>query len=288
MSSINRNLSTAEAARILGMSEARIRELVRSGLGRPERRGRRYAFSFQDLVLLRTAHELIGKRVPAARVARSLAALVRGLPEDRPLSGLRIRADGTCVVVQEGELSWNPETGQTVLDFEASFDVAELERATEKVIALGEAPGTSPAALARVEFERALELEDEDPMAACTCYGRAIELDPGLVDAYVNLGRIAHEAGQGREAIRLYRLALERTPDDPVVHYNLALAVDDTQGAAAAAPHYEKVLALAPDFADAHYNLAGLCEKLDRPQDALRHYSAYRRLTQDPPASPGA
>ena len=288
MNAINRNLSTPEAARILGMSEARIRELVRSGLGRPERRGRRYAFSFQDLVLLRTAWELIRKQVPAARVARSLAALVRELPEDRPLSALRIRADGACVVVQEGDLCWNPETGQTVLDFEASFDVAELERRTETVISLAEAAGTTPTELARVEFERALELEDEDPMAACTCYGRAIELDPGLVDAYVNLGRIAHEAGQGREAIRLYQLALERTPDDPVVHFNLALAVDDTQGAAAAAPHYRRALTLAPDFADAHYNLAGLCEKLDRPRDALRHYSAYRRLTQDPAESPEA
>jgi DNA-binding transcriptional MerR regulator len=278
---VNRKLSTAEAARILGMGEARIRELVRSGLGSPERRGRRYAFSFQDLLVLRTAHELIRQDVPAARVARTLASLVEQLPADRPLSGLRIWADGSRVVVEEGDVCWNPETGQTVLDFESSIDVAELERATEKVIALNEQVGSSRLEQARVEFERALELEDEDPMAACTCYGRAIELDPDLVDAYVNLGKIAHEAGQAFEAVRLYRLALERTPDDPVLHFNLALAVDDSGGAAAAAPHYQKALELAPDFADAHFNLAGVCEKLDRPQDALRHYHAYKRLTED-------
>ena len=278
---MNRTLSTAEAARILGMGEARIRELVRSGLGSPERRGRRYAFSFQDLLVLRTAHELIRQDVPAARVARTLASLVEQLPADRPLSGLRIWADGSRVVVEEGDVCWNPETGQTVLDFESSIDVAELERATEKVIALNEQVGSSRLEQARVEFERALELEDEDPMAACTCYGRAIELDPDLVDAYVNLGKIAHEAGQAFEAVRLYRLALERTPDDPVLHFNLALAVDDSGGAAAAAPHYQKALELAPDFADAHFNLAGVCEKLDRPQDALRHYHAYKRLTED-------
>lgn len=278
---MSRKLSTAEAARILGMSESRIREFVRSGLGSPERRGRRYAFSFQDLVVLRTAHELIRKSVPAARVARILATLVEQLPDDRPLSCLRIWADGSRVVVQEGDVCWNPETGQTVLDFEGSFDVGELERATQKVIALNEQVGTSLVARAQAEFERALELEDEDPMAACTCYGRAIELDPGLVDAYVNLGKIAHEAGQTFEAVRLYRLALERTPDDPVLHFNLALAVDDSGGAAAAASHYQKALELAPDFADAHFNLAGVCEKLDRPQDALRHYHAYKRLTED-------
>ena len=70
---MNRKLSTSEAARILGMRESRIRELVRSGLGRPEKRGRRYAFSFQDLVVLRTAADLIQKNVPASQVARSLA-----------------------------------------------------------------------------------------------------------------------------------------------------------------------------------------------------------------------
>lgn len=282
---VSRKLSTQEAARVLGMSESRIRELVRSGLGRPERRGRRYAFSFQDLVVLRTAHDLIQKNVPAARVARSLAMLVEQLPEDRSLSGLRIWADGSRVVVQEGDVCWNPETGQTLLDFEVSLDVAELERRTESVIALAgkqtEANAPGDAAQACVEFERALELEDEDPMAACTCYARAIELDPSLVDAYVNLGRIAHEAGQGADAICFYRLALERTPDDPVLHFNVALALDDTEGAAAAAPHYERALALAPDFADAHYNLAGVCEKLDQPRDALRHYHEYKRLTDE-------
>jgi tetratricopeptide (TPR) repeat protein len=261
------------------MSEARIRELVRSGLPQPERRGRRYAFSFQDLVVLRTAHELIANDVPAAHVARALRSLVEELPEDRPLSGLRIWADGARVVVQDGAVCWNPESGQTVLDFERSFDVGELARETEKVIALTEPIDASALTQARIEFERALELEDQDPMAACTCYGRAIELDPTLGDAYLNLGRIAHEAGQAAEAVRLYRLALELTPDDPVLHFNLALAVEDTGSPETAARHYETALELAPDFADAHYNLAGLSEKLDRPQDALRHYGEYKRLT---------
>lgn len=277
---MSRNLSTSEAARVLGMSETRIRELVRSGLLRTERRGRRYAFSFQDLVVLRTAHALIQQRVPTARVARALASLVEQLPAGRPLSGLRIWADGSRVVVQDSTGCWNPETGQAVLDFERSIDVGELARATEKVTALTEPADTSPTAQALVEFERALELEDDDPLAACTCYGRAIELDPDLVDAYVNLGRIAHEAGQTAEAVRLYRLALERTPDDPLIWFNLALAVEDGGSLPTAARHYEKALQLDPDFADAHYNLGSVCERLDRGQDAIRHYRAYEKLRE--------
>lgn len=282
---MNRRLSTGEVARILGMPEGRIRELVRSGLGRPARRGRRYAFSFQDLVVLRTARALIEQNVPAARVARALASLVAQLPEDRPLSGLKITADGSRVLVQEGSHRWNPDTGQTVLDLdgEGSFQVEELERRTAQLFELppaGERQDADPSP-ALAEFERALSLEDEDPIAACTCYGRAIELDPELVDAYVNLGRIAHESGNGVEAIRLYELAIRLAPDDPVLYYNLALAVEDTLGAGNAVRHYERALELAPDFADAHYNLGALCEKLDRPQDALRHYHRYKRLTEE-------
>lgn len=240
--------------------------------------------------MLRTSRELIRQKVPAARVGRALASLVKQLEAERPLSGLKIWADGPRVVVQEGAHRWNPETGQTVLDFDgssvASFDIEELQQDAAKLIELPRADtkeGTGLSA-AMAEFERALSLEDEDPIAACTCYGRAIELDPGLVDAYVNLGRIAHESGNGARAIRLYELAVGLTPEDPILYYNLALAVEDTLGSARALPHYEKALELAPDFADAHYNLAALCEKLDKPQDALRHYHAYKRLTETEPS----
>ncbi|MCZ6783018.1 MAG: tetratricopeptide repeat protein [Proteobacteria bacterium] len=270
-------LSTAEVSRIVGMKEPQVRQLVRSGLCRPARRGRRYAFTFRDLVVLQAAQGLLRKRVPAARVRRALAALSDQLPEERPLSGMRIFADGRNVVVRDGDTAWQPETGQTVLDFR----VDELVRRAE---AVRPAPAAAAAGdvreRARREFERALELEDDDPPNARTAYRRALALDPGLVDARVNLGRLAHEAGDAPEAERHYRRALEHSPDDPVIHFNLALAVEDTRGAAEAVAHYQRALALDPDFADAHYNLGGLCEDLDRSADALRHYHAYKKLTE--------
>jgi tetratricopeptide (TPR) repeat protein len=275
---LRRHLSTADAARILGISEARVRELVRSGLCRPARVGRRYAFSFQELVVLRAAAGLLGKNVPPARVRRALAALARELPPDRPLSGLRVFADGKRVAVRDGGTAWEPETGQTLLDFELD----ELARRVGELreVAKREPAPDEPRAQAQAEFERAVELEDDDPAAACDAYGKALALDPDLVDAWVNLGRIAHEAGNAKEAVRLYHEALERSPDDPVIHFNLALALEDARGAAPAAAHYERALALDPRFADAHYNLAGVCEKLGRKADALRHYHAYKKLTE--------
>ena len=80
--------------------------------------------------------------------------------------------------------------------------------------------------------------------------------------------------------MRLYHHALERSPDDPVVHFNLALALEDSRGPGPAASHYERALELDPSFADAHFNLAALCETLGRKTDALRHYHAYKKLTE--------
>ncbi len=275
---MTRNLSTSEVARILGMKESSIREIVRTGVFRPARRGRRYAFSFQDLVVLRAARGLLEAHVPAARVRRALAALARELPEGRPLSGVRIYADGRDVAVCDAGGAWQPETGQTCL----AFEVDGLARLAEAVRAERRPadPGPGDAARAQLAFERGIDLEDEDPKRAALAYREALAIDPGLADALVNLGRLVHEGGEAAEAVSLYERALAITPDDPILHFNLALALEDARGALAAAGHYERALALDPAFADAHWNLAGLCEALERRADALRHYRAYQKLTE--------
>jgi tetratricopeptide (TPR) repeat protein len=271
---VSARLSSAEVARILGLSPARIREMVRAGLCRPERSGRGYGFSFQDLVALRAAQGLLAARVPAVRVRRALLALARQLPESRPVSGLRIFADGRQVAVRDGGTSWQPETGQVLLD----FAVDELAR---RVDSLRDAPRARQRRRARAdaEFARALELEGSDADAAAANYARALELDPELIDAYVNLGRLRHEAGRPREAIALYERALQVAPDDALIHFNLAVALEDVQGPHPAIAHYRRALEIDPQFADAHYNLAGLFEQLGRPAEAIRHYHAYKKLT---------
>lgn len=287
-----RTLSTAEVARILGLPEARVRRLVRAGLCRPARRGRAWAFGFQDVVVLRAAKELLDRGVPTARVRRAMTALARELPPERPLSGLRIRADGRQVVVTEGGATWRPEDGQLLLDFHVDA-VAERVADLARGRASEEGPGADKAPAAAAEgsagagspgagalFEEALALEDDDPKAAADVYRRALAEDAALLDAWVNLGRLVHEAGDAREAVGLYHRALALDPDDPVVHYNVALALEDAKGPEPAVAHYERALALDPTFADAHYNLAGLCEQLGRKADALRHYRAYKKLTE--------
>ena len=261
---------------MLGMPESDVRAAVRSGLLRPARQGRRYAFSFQDLVVLRAARELADRKVPKARVRRALATLANELPEGRSLSGLRIQAAGSEVAVRADGTTWNPESGQTLF----AFDVDELAQAVEKARAPLEPRPDTQEDVAERSFEQGLELEDHDAPGAERAYRRALEIAPGLVDARVNLGRLVHERGDAAEAAALYRRALSECPEDPVIHFNLGLALEDAGEPAHAAGHYERAIALDDAFADAHFNLARLCEDLGRGTAALRHYHAYKKLTE--------
>ncbi len=127
---------------------------------------------------------------------------------------------------------------------------------------------------------KAESLVHSDPRTACFYARRALELAPDHVDAQVNLGRLAHQAGNPSAAEASYRRALEFRPDDVTAAFNLGVALEDLGRRAEALAAYQQALASDPDFSDAHYNLARLCEQLGRDQDALRHLQIYRRLTR--------
>src|SRR5689334_724320 len=104
--------SAREVARLLGLSTAQVRAYVRSGFLSPARGPRgALSFSFQDVVLLRTAKGLMGARIAPARVRRALRKLQQQLPSGRPLTGVAIAAEGNRIVVRDGGSRWNPESG---------------------------------------------------------------------------------------------------------------------------------------------------------------------------------
>ena len=103
---------------MLGLSRGAITALVSAGYVRPARGSRNeFRFSFQDVVLLRTALELRAANIPARRLMQALRQLNRQLPDEVPRSGLRIRAIGNEVAVREGDAQWDAQTGQFLFDF---------------------------------------------------------------------------------------------------------------------------------------------------------------------------
>ncbi|MDT9047049.1 MerR family transcriptional regulator, partial [Escherichia coli] len=71
-----------DVERMLGLPRSTIRALVSAGFVTPARGPRKaLLFSFQDLIVLRTAQSLAAAKVPAKRITRSLKELRRQLPE---------------------------------------------------------------------------------------------------------------------------------------------------------------------------------------------------------------
>ena len=119
--------SIRDVQRTLGLSRGMIRSLIESRYVTPKLGPHRsYRFSFSDLVVMRTAHDLIAAKVPARRVSRALKGLRAQLPEEPPLAALRIRAVGDRIVVQDGATQWDAGTGQYVLDFSVTSQGANL------------------------------------------------------------------------------------------------------------------------------------------------------------------
>jgi tetratricopeptide (TPR) repeat protein len=259
---------------LLGLSRTIVAGLIAEGFVAPTR-GRRneWRFTFQDLMLLRTAHALQASKIPPRRILRSLARLKADLPAELPLTGLRITAVGADVAVRNRGGQWQADSGQLLMDFDVAAvggSVAILEHA---------APGAPSAELgAAACFERALALEATEPAAAEAAYREALSLAPDMTDAWVNLGALLAEASRFDEMAALSEQAVVHCPDAPLLHFNLGVALDQLERLPQALQSYEKSLALDPTLADAHYNLARLREQLGDKRGALRHFSAYRRL----------
>ena len=262
--------SIRDVQRTLGLSRGMIRSLIESRYVTPKLGPHRsYRFSFSDLVVMRTAHDLIAAKVPARRVSRALKGLRAQLPDEPPLTALRVRALGDRVVVQDGSKQWDAGTGQYVLDFSVSAQGENL-----RLLPTPRPTGES----AEDWFTRACELEERDDPEAIGAYERAIELDARFADSYVNLGRVLQERGRLREAEAVYRNGIAQCPSEALLHYNLGVLLEEMRRPQAALQAYRDALALQDDLADCHYNIALLYEAAGQPRAALRHLNAYRRL----------
>ncbi len=283
--------SVRDVERVLHLSAGTTRGLIRAGFVSPTRGARReYRFSFQDLIVLRTARALIQAKVPRQRIRRSLESLRRELPQSLPLSGLAICAVGDHVVVREGESRWQADSGQYLLGLDVSvsngvLNVVEHARNAPPTSAAGAGPAaaapdvTVPEA-ARDWFAEALALEATDPKAALAAYRRAAETDPDNTATWINLGRLLHEQGATLEAEAVYRRALEQVGPEPLLLFNQGVLLEDLGRTDAALAAYQGAVAADPDLADGHYNLARLYESRGEPQHALRHLGQYRRLRE--------
>ncbi len=240
-----------------GIREEHLRSLQKFGLiGRPADADGERRIAFADLAVIRHLYKALQEGAAFKAVLRSMLAS------------------------HEGQLS---------LDF-------RLETQPARVIALQPAqpsrtraaqlahPGPGrPAAddLAEEYFLVASSLDDgtaANQGRAATAYRRALEIDPGLVPALINLANIHYTNDQLIEALALYERAVRLDPEVFEGHFNLGNIHHDLGRYPEAEAGYRRALDLNPGYPEAHLYLAVVLEKAGRSEAAKRHWKTYHQL----------
>ena len=241
-------------ARYPALREDQLRYLEKWGLVQPTRGASGRTYGFADLAVIR-------QTATALATGRPFRAIVRQLEAERH--------------------------GQLAFDF-------RLDATPARVIALTprqrppapESGGPTASDISRAEalFLQASSLDaddDGDADQAEGLYRKALEADPYLVAALINLGNIHYARSRLAEALALYEQAVALAPDYFEAHYNRANVLHDAGRFEPAADAYLAALELDAEHADAHFYLAVTLEKLERSADARPHWDAYRRLAPD-------
>jgi tetratricopeptide (TPR) repeat protein len=289
---VEREYGFGAAARILGIAESKLRYWSQSGFVGPSlRRAGRQVYSFQDLVSVRAAKELVDRGFQPAAIRKALDQVRTKLPSvDRPLDKLRVAWDGSTLALVDDGVTFEV-SGQRRFDFGLS-DLAD--RAAEVLALSGVSSAPDAAAESTVPvgayewFSSGLAKESQpgESASAEVCYRKALENDPGLAAAHTNLGGLAYRRGDMSLARIEFEAALSLDPDQPEARYNLANILYQQGEVERAAAELRRVVQQSPWFSDAHYNLATTLEKLGGKRQAADHLRRYLDLESGNPPSP--
>jgi tetratricopeptide (TPR) repeat protein len=175
--------------------------------------------------------------------------------------------------------------GQLAFDFRIEAPPAKVlqlkRREPPPMAALMERAAISVDSSAEQYFMAASILDDGDPAnvdEASTAYRRALELDPYMVPALINLANLHYGRDEIAEAQALYERAIALEADVFEAHFNLGNIFHDLGRYPEAQACYREALRLNPAFADAHFYLAVTLEKHGQSAEARRHWRAYQQL----------
>jgi DNA-binding transcriptional MerR regulator len=295
--------TVAEVARLFELPESRVRYWSQTGFIAPSvRHGNRRFYTFQDLISIKVAKELLDAGLPLQRVRRSLDALRYHLPRvDSPLARLRIRSDCDRILVEDGDTTFEATTGQLLLD----FDVDKLRDRVAEVLTLpwvgvgapertSSTPGAGPPLSSYEAFQCGLieeeqwdgaDLDAPQLHAALAAYEQAVTLDPRFAAAWTNLGSLVAVTGDIERARDCFDQALRHDPDQPEAHCNLAeLALRGGQ-IELAISGFRQVLRSDPDQLEAHYGLARALLEVGGKGQALAHLERFCAEVDRLPAS---
>lgn len=214
-------------------------------------------FTFADLTLLRQVQSELQRGVPFRSILRDLQA---------------------------------SRSGQLAFDFRLEAQPARILALTPRV-----APMASPARPSLLSSDPADRLLtdaeryflegsalDDGSGAhveeAAQAYREALERDPDLVAAIINLANIRYSRDELAEAQALYERAIGLDQGYFEAYFNLGNIHHDHGAYHDAEICYRHAVRLNPTYADAHFYLAVTLEKVGRSADAQQHWRTYQTL----------
>ena len=241
-------------ARYRALREDHVRYLVKCGVLRPVLRTNADTFfAFADLTVLKQASDALAQGIAFRSVVKALVA------------------------ARQGQLEFDFR-----LDAEPAKILTLYRPAGTKPAPRGAAPVSLDNARRAEDFFRIGSALDEGSEStrdeAAAAYRKALELDPFLVAALINLANIHYSRDELVEAQALYERAIGLEPDFFEAHFNLGNIYHDLGRFPDAQACYHEALRLNPSYADAHFYLAVTFEKMGRSQEARPHWREYQKL----------
>ena len=239
-------------ARYRALREDHVRYLIKCGIIRAVHRTNADTFfSFPDLAIIREANEELENGATFGAIVRALSA------------------------ARQGQLAFDFRIDAT------PAKLIELRRRPRSDAPAGQPAAMRDTAMAEEYFRAASALDDGDgPQLeeAAGKYRKALEHDPCLVAAIINLANIHYSRDELAEAQALYERAIGLEPDFFEAHFNLGNIHHDLGRFTEAQACYRESLRLNPFYADAHFYLAVTFEKMGQSQEARPHWRAYQQL----------
>jgi tetratricopeptide (TPR) repeat protein len=246
-----------------------LRYLQKWGFIRPAFRNNADTYlAFPDLTLLRQVNSELQRGVSFRAVLRDLQASRAG----QLTFDFRIDAQPARIITLKPREAMAPAQNRPAGEF------GELSGRS------GSPLPSRPLTTAEQYFLMGSLLDDGTPERqeeASQAYRRALEEDPDLVAALINLANIRYARDELAEAQALYERAILLDPTYFEAHFNLGNIYHDHGRYFDAEACYREALALNPGYPDAHFYLAVTLEKTGRSLDAQPHWRAYQRLAPE-------
>ena len=116
---------------------------------------------------------------------------------------------------------------------------------------------------------------------AIQLFRHAIDVTKGNYIAHNNLGAALARQGNSAEAVNQYREAIRIMPQYLEAHFNLGTAFADQGKFTQAVDCYQRALNIMPNFAEAHNNLAIVLAKQGQLEDAIMHFQKALIIRRD-------